>query len=112
MMNSNIDGDQAALAFAFMTFFTGPESAGPLAEKAGHLPANTSVDVSGNPIAQAFVKQAETATPLPTIPEMGQVWDPAGAMITTVLAGEKTAEEAAAEAQDKINSAIDQMPAD
>jgi maltose-binding protein MalE len=112
MMNSNIDGDQAALAFAFMTFFTGPDPAGPLAEKAGHLPANTSVDVSGNPIAQAFVKQAETATPLPTIPEMGQVWDPAGAMITTVLAGEKTAEEAAAEAQDKINSAIDQMPAD
>ena len=109
MMNSNIDGDQAALAFEFMKFFTGPESAGPLAEKAGHLPANTSVDVSGNEIAQAFVKQAESATPLPTIPEMGQVWEPAGQMITAVLAGESTPEEAAANAEETINNAIENM---
>ena len=111
MMNSNIEGDQANLAFEFMKFFTGPDSAGPLAEKAGHLPANTSVDVSGNETAQAFIKQAENATPLPTIPEMGQVWDPAGAMITEVLSGDKQPEQAAAEAQDKINKAIEQMRA-
>jgi arabinogalactan oligomer / maltooligosaccharide transport system substrate-binding protein len=109
MMNANTEGDQATLAFEFMKFFTGPESAGPLAEGAGHLPANTSVDVSGNPIAQAFVKQAENATPLPTIPEMGQVWTPAGDMITQAISGDKAPEEAAAEAQDKINSAIEQM---
>src|SRR6476660_755967 len=109
MMNNNIEGDQATLAFEFMKFFTGPESAGPLAEKNGHLPANKSIDVSGNPIAQAFVKQAETATPTPTIPEMGQVWDPAGAMITAVLAGDQTPEEAAKDAQDKINKAIENM---
>jgi len=109
MMNNNIDGDQATLAFEFMKFFTGPESAGPLAEKNGHLPANKSIDISGNEIAQAFVKQAETATPTPTIPEMGQVWDPAGAMITAVLAGDQTPEEAAKDAQDKINKAIENM---
>ncbi len=109
MMNNNIEGDQATLAFEFMKFFTGPESAGPLAEKNGHLPANKSIDVSGNEIAQAFVKQAETATPTPTIPEMGQVWDPAGAMITAVLAGDQTPEEAAKDAQDKINKAIENM---
>jgi arabinogalactan oligomer/maltooligosaccharide transport system substrate-binding protein len=109
MMNSNTEGDQATLAFEFMKFFTGPESAGPLAEGAGHLPANTSVDVSGNPIAQAFVTQAESATPLPTIPEMGQVWTPAGDMITVAISGDKTPEEAAAEAADKINNAIEQM---
>ena len=109
MMNSNIEGDQAALAFEFMKFFTGPESAGPLATAAGHLPANTSVDVSADPVAQAFVKQGESVTPMPSIPEMGQVWEPAGAMITSVIAGESTAEEAAAEAQDKINNAIEQM---
>ena len=109
MMNNNIEGDQATLAFEFMKFFTGPESAGPLAEKNGHLPANKSIDISGNEIAQAFVKQAETATPTPTIPEMGQVWDPAGAMITAVLAGDQTPEEAAKDAQDKINKAIENM---
>jgi arabinogalactan oligomer / maltooligosaccharide transport system substrate-binding protein len=109
MMNANIDGDQANLAFEFMKFFTGPESAGPLAEKNGHLPANTSIDVSGNPIAQAFLKQAESATPTPTIPEMGQVWEPAGAMITAVLAGDQTPDEAAKDAEDKINNAIQNM---
>ena len=109
MMSSNIEGDQATLAFEFMKFFTGPESAGPLAEQAGHLPANTGVDISGNEIAQAFVTQGENATPLPTIPEMGQVWEPAGQMITTVISGDATPEEAAASAQETINSAIENL---
>jgi arabinogalactan oligomer/maltooligosaccharide transport system substrate-binding protein len=109
MLNANADDDQTALAAAFMTWFTGPDSEKFLAEKAGHLPAHTGVDVSADPIAQAFVTQAETATPLPTIAEMGQVWEPAQQMITKVLAGEATPEEAAAEAQDTINQNIETM---
>jgi arabinogalactan oligomer/maltooligosaccharide transport system substrate-binding protein len=109
MMNSNIEGDQATLAAEFMKWFTGPESVAMLAEKAGHLPAHTGVDISANPIAAAFVEQAASATPMPTIPEMGQVWTPAGDMITKVLSGDATAEEAAAEAQEQINNAIEQM---
>ena len=109
MMSNNIEGDQAALAFEFIKFFTGPESAGPLAESAGHLPANTAVDVSANPIAQAFITQGESVTPMPAIPEMGPVWEPAGQMITSVLAGDSTAEEAAANAEETINTAIDNM---
>jgi arabinogalactan oligomer/maltooligosaccharide transport system substrate-binding protein len=111
MMNADLDDDQAAIAAEFMKWFTGPESAGMLAEKNGHLPANTGVDISGNEIAQAFVAQAETATPTPTIPEMGQVWEPVGNMITAVLAGESTPEEAAATAQDQINQGISNMGA-
>ena len=109
MLNANADDDQTALAAAFMTWFTGPDSEKFLAEKAGHLPAHTGVDVSADPVAQAFVTQAETATPLPTIAEMGQVWEPAQQMITKVLAGEATPEEAAAEAQDTINQNIETM---
>lgn len=109
MMNSNIEGDQAALAFTFMTWFTGPESVGFLATNAGHLPAHSGVDVSANPIAAAFVEQAQSSTPMPTIPEMGQVWTPAGDMITKVISGTATPEEAAAQAQDQINEAIKQM---
>jgi len=111
MMNADLDGDQAALAAEFMKWFTGPESESILVEKAGHLPAHTGVDVSGDEIAQAFVTQAETATPLPTIPEMGQVWEPVGNMITSVLTGDATAEDAAATAQDQINQAISNMGA-
>jgi maltose-binding protein MalE len=40
---------------------------------------------------------------------MGQVWDPAGAMITAVLSGDQTPEEAAKDAEDKINTAIKNM---
>ena len=109
MLSSNAEGDQATLAFEFMKFFTGPESAGPLAEMAGHLPANTAVDVSADPIAQAFIEQGENVTPMPSIPEMGQVWEPAGLMITTVLEGEATPEEAAAAAQEAINSGIENL---
>jgi arabinogalactan oligomer/maltooligosaccharide transport system substrate-binding protein len=109
MINWNADEEQAALAAAFATWFTGPESAGILAASAGHLPANTGVDVSGDPIASAFIQQAENATPLPLIPEMGQVWEPAGNMITTVLSGDATPEEAAAAAAEAINAGIEQM---
>lgn len=112
MLNANADDERSALAVAFMTWFTGPDGETPLAEKAGHLPAHTGVDVSADPIAQAFVAQAETATPLPTVAEMGQVWEPAQQMITEVLAGEATPEEAAAEAQDTINQNIETMRQD
>jgi len=111
MMNANTKDDQAKLAFAFMQFFTGPESGGMLAKAAGHLPANTAVDVSADPIAQAFISQAATATPMPTVPEMGQVWEPAGNMITAVISGDSEPDKAAATAQDQINEAIKQMRA-
>jgi len=111
MMNADLDDDQAALAAEFMKWFTGPESGSILVEKAGHLPAHVGVDVSGNEIAQAFVAQAESATPTPTIPEMGQVWEPAGNMITAVLSGASTPEDAAATAEDQINEGISNMGA-
>jgi arabinogalactan oligomer/maltooligosaccharide transport system substrate-binding protein len=107
MVSANADDDQAKLAVEFAKWFTGPDSEKFLAEKAGHLPAHTGVDVSADPIAAAFVQQGQNATPTPTIPEMGQVWTPAGDMITKVLTGSSTPEQAAAEAQDKINKAIE-----
>jgi arabinogalactan oligomer / maltooligosaccharide transport system substrate-binding protein len=109
MINWNADEEQARLAAAFAEWFTGPESVGFLVEMAGHLPANTQVELGDNPIAAAFVEQAETAVPLPTIPQMGQVWQPADDMITKVLSGDATPEEAAAEAAATINSGIEQM---
>lgn len=111
MMNSNDDGDQAALAMKFAEFFTGAEVGKILADSAGHLPANSGVDVSDDPIASAFVAQAESSSPVPNIPEMGQVWTPAQDMIGKVLSGDSTAQEAAAEAAKTINDAIDQMDA-
>lgn len=109
MINNNVDDEQAQLAFEFAKWFTSPESEQLLVDNAGHLPAHTGVDVSGDPTAQAFVTQAESASPLPTIPEMGQVWEPAGAMITAVLEGDSTPEEAAQQAQEQIDQSIESM---
>jgi arabinogalactan oligomer/maltooligosaccharide transport system substrate-binding protein len=109
MVSANADTEQAKLAVEFAKWFTGPDSEKFLADKAGHLPANTGVDVTANPIAQAFVAQGQSATPLPTIPEMGQVWTPAGDMITKVLSGDSTPEDAAKEAADAIDKAIESM---
>lgn len=111
MINSNDDDAQAALALQFAKFFTGAEVGKILADAAGHLPANVGVDVSDNPIASAFVAQAANSTPMPTIPQMGQVWTPAQDMISKVISGDATAEEASAEAVKTINDAIDQMDA-
>jgi arabinogalactan oligomer/maltooligosaccharide transport system substrate-binding protein len=111
MLNSNDSDDQAALAMKFAKFFTGADVGKILSDSAGHLPANTGVDVSDNPIASAFVAQAANSTPIPTIPEMGQVWTPAQDMISKVISGDATAEDASAEAVKNINDAIDQMGA-
>ncbi|TXG80337.1 MAG: maltose ABC transporter substrate-binding protein [Thermomicrobiales bacterium] len=111
MVNSNLDEAQAALATQFAEFFTGAEVGQILADSAGHLPANTSVDVSANPIASAFVAQAANSTPMPTIPQMGQVWTPAQDMIGKVLDGSATPEQAAADAAKQIDDAISLMDA-
>ncbi len=111
MVNSNPDDEQAALAVKFAEFFTGAEVGTILADSAGHLPANTGVDVSENPIASAFVAQAANATAMPTIPEMGQVWTPAQEMIGKALDGSATPEQAAADAAQQIDDAISLMGA-
>jgi maltose-binding protein MalE len=42
---------------------------------------------------------------------MGSVWTPAGDMITKVISGDATPEEAAADAQEQINQGIEQTRA-
>lgn len=111
MVNSNADDEQTALAVKFAEFFTGAEVGSILATSAGHLPANTGVDVSDNPIASAFVAQAANSTAMPTVPEMGQVWTPAQDMIGKVLDGSSTPEQAAADAAKQIDDAISLMGA-
>ena len=75
-------------------------------DAAGHVSTNTEVDLSKNPNIQGFVEQSKTGTPFPNIPAMGQVWTPAGNMITAVMDGNATPADAAKQATDEINAAI------
>jgi arabinogalactan oligomer/maltooligosaccharide transport system substrate-binding protein len=101
-VNANLDDDQAALAAEFARWMASDGMA-PLVEQAGYLPANTTVETpADDPIAQAFATQLESTVALPTDPRMGNVWTPAQDMITKVLEGQATAEEAVAEAAETI----------
>lgn len=103
-LNANDQGDQAKLAFTFAQWFstTGTQA---LANQAAQIPASTSVKVPENdPIAQTFVEQYRVGVALPTNPKMANVWTPAGDMITKVLAGQLSAQQAAQQTAKTIDS--------
>lgn len=104
-INSNIADEQADLALTFARWMA-TEGTQPLVDEAGYLPASTAVQVpADDPIAQAFNEQLQSTVALPTDPRMGNVWDPAGNMVTQVLQDQATPEEAAEEAQQLIEEA-------
>ncbi|MBN1485414.1 MAG: extracellular solute-binding protein, partial [Chloroflexia bacterium] len=105
MFNANSDDTQKTAAFEFVKFMTNAENSAKLMNEAGHLPANTKVDIPADALINGFIAQAATATPFPNVSEMGAVWTPGGDMIKKVIAGEMGAEEAAAEAAQLINEA-------
>lgn len=58
---------------------------------------------------QGFLDQAQYATPTPNIAEMSTVWDPCANNIKSVLNNELSAEDAAKNIVDQINSGIAEM---
>ncbi|MEA1975860.1 MAG: maltose ABC transporter substrate-binding protein, partial [Bacillota bacterium] len=53
-----------------------------------------------------FLNQAQYATPMPSIPEMGTVWDPYAAALASAWNGDQTADEALTQAVETINESI------
>jgi maltose-binding protein MalE len=104
-ISANATDDEAIAAMAFIAHVLDAEQGKLFVENAGRVPANTGVDTSAFPAVAAFVEQSKTAIPIPAVPEMGAVWGPAGDMITKVLEGKSTPEDAVAEAVKLINGA-------
>lgn len=104
-ISANATDDEAVAAMAFIAHVLDAEQGKLFVERAGRVPANTSVDTSVDPEVGAFAKQSETGIPIPAVPEMGAVWGPAGDMINKVLEGKLTPEEAVTEAVGLINGA-------
>jgi arabinogalactan oligomer/maltooligosaccharide transport system substrate-binding protein len=40
--------------------------------------------ITNDPASKAFLEQAQYAVPMPSIPAMGSVWEPAGAALATI----------------------------
>jgi len=90
-------------ALDFLKFMSEPTTQAMLT-KVGHIPSNPNVKVD-DPFIAGFLKQTASASYFPNEPEMGAVWTPAGDMITKVIEGKSTPEEAVKEACATINAA-------
>lgn len=107
-VNSNLDEEQARLAFEFARWFstTGTQ---PLVDEAGQLPAATAIQVpADDPLRQTFSQQYEQGVPLPSSPRIALVWTPADAMVGAVLRGETPPDQAGPTTAATINTAIEQ----
>lgn len=65
-----------------------------------------SADVKANAALVGFGASAANGVPMPNIPAMATVWDPAGKMIDLVLTGKATPDKAGADAVKAINDAV------
>ena len=104
-LNRTITSDQQELALMFARHITNAESASIVASIAGRLPAHRDADLSGDPLLAGFAIQAGNAIPQPNFAELDEVWGYAADMITQVLRGSATPEEAVLEAATLINEA-------
>lgn len=102
----NASSTKQAEALKLIGYITSAPVQQMFVDAAGHVSTNTKVDLSKNPNIQGFVEQSKTGTPFPNIPAMGQVWTPAGNMITAVMDGKASPADAAKQATDEINAAI------
>lgn len=103
-LNPNSSSSQQWLARAFMLYLTSIESGSTLVRVARRLPANRTVEVDG-PILGGFMRQAEFAHSMPTVPEMDEVWGYGGDMLIKVLNGVADPDETVVETTTLINEA-------
>ena len=91
----------------------GPEAGVTLAEGFGCAPANSKAyenpSVAENEMILAMEKTAQTAQPMPNVPEMGVMWGPTEAMLAAVNKSGEDVTSAAKKAQQDALSAIADM---
>lgn len=99
-------------AFQLMKYFSSTEAAVIMATKGNQPVANLGAykneAVKNHPFIPIFRKQAESAVPMPNIPEMKMVWTPFDLAIGKVLNETMKPKAALDEAQEKVEKAIKQ----
>ena len=105
VLNPAASQTQQALALLTAWFITNQESGARWAQVAGRIPAQRDADLGGDPVLTGFAAQAATAMPMPTRPEMEQVWGYGGDMLLKVVNDVLAPADAVAEAAALINEA-------
>jgi len=103
-INPNINAKAKEQAVLFAQHMTSADSGRILVERASRLPANRlAAGTISDPILYGFMLQADTALPMPTQPEMEEVWGYGGDMLIKVLNGVLEPRQAVVEAAALIN---------
>ena len=93
-----------------MKFFTGKESLLLRFQETGEIPPRKDLledpVIKDDSVVNGFAQQASRGTPMPNVPEMGQVWEPIGNAITFVAQGKQSPEKALDDAVKMIREKI------
>ncbi len=99
------------LAEKFIQFINQPEYVKVRYQKTNEIPPVKAVMsdpvIKDDPVASAIAIQASRAVPMPSIPEMGEVWGPIDAALQLVMTGKQGAKEALGNAVSHINDQIE-----
>lgn len=97
-------------ATKFLEFITNDENSKYRFEETAEVPTNKKLiddpAIKDNEGAKAVAEQSQYATPMPNIPEMGQVWDPMAKSLQTVVTGKSTPKAALDGAVEQIKTNI------
>jgi arabinogalactan oligomer / maltooligosaccharide transport system substrate-binding protein len=97
--SANIPG-----AVALAMFLTSTESMKTYVDVAGHVPANTKVEIADE-LVKGFADASATGVPRPQVPQLDNYWGNFGDAMTTVLDGGADPAQAVVDACAKMNAA-------
>ncbi|MGT2829684.1 extracellular solute-binding protein [Streptococcus hillyeri] len=100
------------VAQKFLDYVTNEANQSAFYDATQEIPANVKAreyaTSKGNELTSAVIAQFADAQPMPNIPQMAEVWEPAATLFFDVASGNKKPEEAAKEAVSTIKEAIEQ----
>ena len=109
-VNVNVPDEKLPAVRDLLMYLTGPEMQTRMAEKLSTIPVIEAVRQSDvvreNPILQASLQQVEVGRPMPTAPQMRQIWDGMRGPYQLVMSGTISAEEGARRMQREVEKRI------
>lgn len=97
-----------SLSWDLMKYLQKDENLTALGKAGSRLPVKKAIKVDDEN-SKAFLEQAKSAEPMPNIPEMSAVWDPAKNALNLLVSGKATPEAAAKDMNDSIATKIKTM---
>lgn len=109
-VNVNLPDERLPYVRDLLVYLTGPEMQAEMAAELATIPVIDAVRyaevVQQNPVLQASLRQIEVGRPMPTAPQMRQIWDGMRGPYQLVMSGTISAEEGARRMQEEVEKRI------